>query len=456
MARKLTSTVTEEELHIGDQDPFNVKLYGAVGDGTTDDSTAIQAAITAAEAASPTGVVLFPPLTYKIDTGLTVLDCDIEAATSAILLVDNLVTTAVTIGSSSQSCDWHRISLPWVQMETQQWVGNPVDIKTDIGVLISAADNCEFHFPRIIDFSYGLKLEGDGQGVAYNIFHLGNHNDNAINLFLTETNAGWCNQNVFLGGRFTIAQNGASGRITGTRQLLIGRNADTTHPNNNTFVGCSFEGEWHEYAVECWGHNNQFINCRWESSGNDNAVAFRAFDSGNFAFNNLIQGGNDLESLVVTNATNTIRNNILHAQDAVYEYADGMVNFRAAADVFHRINIDAALGRIFWSNGTFDPRGASGPYIRNAGANIMEVAQASWRPNPDATHDLGSSSRQWRDLFVSRTIVLGTLRQEFGSGTPEAAVTAPIGSTYQRSDGGAGTSFYVKESGTGNTGWVAK
>lgn len=43
-----------------------------------------------------------------------------------------------------------------------------------------------------------------------------------------------------------------------------------------------------------------------------------------------------------------------------------------------------------------------------------------------------------------------------GSGTPEAAITAPVGSTFRRSDGGAGTSFYVKESGSGNTGWVAK
>lgn len=42
-----------------------------------------------------------------------------------------------------------------------------------------------------------------------------------------------------------------------------------------------------------------------------------------------------------------------------------------------------------------------------------------------------------------------------GSGTPEAAITAPIGSTYRRSDGGAATSLYIKESGTGNTGWVA-
>lgn len=43
-----------------------------------------------------------------------------------------------------------------------------------------------------------------------------------------------------------------------------------------------------------------------------------------------------------------------------------------------------------------------------------------------------------------------------GSGSPEGVVTAPVGSTYHRTDGGAGSSFYVKESGTGNTGWVAK
>lgn len=43
-----------------------------------------------------------------------------------------------------------------------------------------------------------------------------------------------------------------------------------------------------------------------------------------------------------------------------------------------------------------------------------------------------------------------------GSGTPEAAVTAPIGSVFMRTDGGAGTSIYVKESGSSSTGWVAK
>jgi len=43
-----------------------------------------------------------------------------------------------------------------------------------------------------------------------------------------------------------------------------------------------------------------------------------------------------------------------------------------------------------------------------------------------------------------------------GTGTPEGVVTAPVGSLYTRTDGGATTTLYVKTSGVGNTGWTAK
>jgi hypothetical protein len=43
-----------------------------------------------------------------------------------------------------------------------------------------------------------------------------------------------------------------------------------------------------------------------------------------------------------------------------------------------------------------------------------------------------------------------------GTGSPESVITAPVGSLYLRTDGGANTTLYVKESGSGNTGWVAK
>lgn len=45
---------------------------------------------------------------------------------------------------------------------------------------------------------------------------------------------------------------------------------------------------------------------------------------------------------------------------------------------------------------------------------------------------------------------------KWGSGSPEGVVTAPVGSLYLRTDGGASTTLYIKESGSGNTGWIAK
>ncbi len=43
-----------------------------------------------------------------------------------------------------------------------------------------------------------------------------------------------------------------------------------------------------------------------------------------------------------------------------------------------------------------------------------------------------------------------------GAGSPEGAVAAPIGAIFLRTDGGVSTTLYVKESGSGNTGWQAK
>lgn len=42
-----------------------------------------------------------------------------------------------------------------------------------------------------------------------------------------------------------------------------------------------------------------------------------------------------------------------------------------------------------------------------------------------------------------------------GTGSPEGAVTAPVGSLFLRTDGGTNTTVYRKEAGAGNTGWVA-
>lgn len=47
-------------------------------------------------------------------------------------------------------------------------------------------------------------------------------------------------------------------------------------------------------------------------------------------------------------------------------------------------------------------------------------------------------------------------RVKWGNGSPESVVTSAVGTMYLRLDGGASTTLYIKESGTGPTGWVAK
>lgn len=42
-----------------------------------------------------------------------------------------------------------------------------------------------------------------------------------------------------------------------------------------------------------------------------------------------------------------------------------------------------------------------------------------------------------------------------GTGTPEGAQVGAVGDLFCRTDGGAGTTLYIKESGAGNTGWIA-
>jgi hypothetical protein len=68
-----------------------------------------------------------------------------------------------------------------------------------------------------------------------------------------------------------------------------------------------------------------------------------------------------------------------------------------------------------------------------------------------------SADKYYRVSGQTSTAVAGASPGVFVcQGTPEGMVLAAIGSTAMRIDGGAGTSFYVKQAGVSNTGWVAK
>jgi hypothetical protein len=112
----------------------------------------------------------------------------------------------------------------------------------------------------------------------------------------------------------------------------------------------------------------------------------------------------------------------------------GYCNISAAAGDFN--GYSTGVQRLRFNNGTI---GGSIGYLRGDSNGVITLTNAA--EDNFSRLQFGASTKP-------------TICQ--GVGTPEGAVTAPVGSIFMRSDGGAGTSFYVKESGTGNTGWVAK
>lgn len=63
--------------------------------------------------------------------------------------------------------------------------------------------------------------------------------------------------------------------------------------------------------------------------------------------------------------------------------------------------------------------------------------------------------RMLRQVYDNVSGDAENVRTFYGVGSPESVISAGIGSVYFRTDGSTNTTLYRKESGTGNTGWVA-
>jgi hypothetical protein len=126
-------------------------------------------------------------------------------------------------------------------------------------------------------------------------------------------------------------------------------------------------------------------------------------------------------------------------------------------------NLGHAASRIIMSW-----EGGSGAFFQSYGPNASTLGEFSFRhQSSDASISITALQLQTGNVVVpSGSISItnsgkgiqlpGGITWTSGSGSPEGVVTAPVGSLYSRSDGGAGTSLYVKQSGSENTGWVGK
>lgn len=144
----------------------------------------------------------------------------------------------------------------------------------------------------------------------------------------------------------------------------------------------------------------------------------------------------------------------------------GFIGYRANNIANGPAVFDAQLSGEPWARfgGQIVPGTHRGAYISAWTAAPAEVQMQYWdatalltAPFTDDSINDGSASLRW----ASNSSVVyhpgaGAVVWTSGTGSPNTVVTAPVGSLYTNTGGGAATTLYVKETGAGNTGWVAK
>ena len=173
----------------------------------------------------------------------------------------------------------------------------------------------------------------------------------------------------------------------------------------------------------------------------------------------LSSGSNDLQLNGIQSNTTTVKpTNSTSASSISLNLTTGAEAWQPIINV---VDINGDINQGIYSYGKGNALKIKTSTGASTGSVYLDLAggdtNAFFAPLADNAHKLGSASFRWSDGYVTTVRTGdGTTIVTSGTGTPEGVVTAAIGSMYSDTSGGAGTTLYIKESGTGNTGWVAK
>jgi hypothetical protein len=243
---------------------YDVRDFGARGDGVTDDTAAIQAACNAAVAGNDSGSEQnHPPdeyggsaLVIAVGTFVTsrtiVIGTHFDGSRATFLVKGSPAVGVRVAGIGNAIVGRKNIRLPEVINMAYRQPPNT----TGVGVQIVNVQFCELHVRKIESWTTAIDVVGDNEGTAWSRFYLGWMINNTIGLQLTVSGAnGWVNENQFHGGSFSTF---SPANTPGTRYIKVGR------CNNNTFYSNALEGD-PEFHIECAGRFNLWFMPRLET-----------------------------------------------------------------------------------------------------------------------------------------------------------------------------------------------
>ena len=195
--------------------------------------------------------------------------------------------------------------------------------------------------------------------------------------------------------------------------------------------------------------------------------------------NNFLTDTNELDGIQLHRTGNIILNNVTvkQAKDYAIEIFDSRA-ITVANCMFYEtyqagVYAQDSVGLIIDNIKTYDTKGSGDTssnrgvisFYQVQGLTITNVVGSSYKDYwiaQSATAETYASTGIVKDNYRTDNItqldftLFPIFYEGSGAGTPESAVVAGIGSVWHRNNGGSNTCLYIKESGTSNTGWVAK
>lgn len=466
---------------------YNVKEYGAVGNGTTNDTVAIQAAIDAAEVSG--GEVCLPQGDYYVSsltlgsyvhlkgvgnlTSKLIVNADVDVITTADNAVGwkiqdlyiapsddvgaNLVNNAIVLGANNYSFEIENVIVDDSTVNSYKFA---------VGLYIPTGWTATVKRLRVTACTtYALDLRAGTQAV-----HFDQCDFSGLGLTACASIGGAAN--CFTACKFQGYPIGLY--ITGKRNVFICPWFENSYPADdiwcihlhdakaNTFIGGSYTAhdELSGGYIRVTGASeyNQVINPSFTDTALADLVSLE--DSSQF---NSFMGGNPRWATIMSAAVGNHYN--IESQNATeqvhrYNYGDltGSWHF---GHTIGGIKLSTGLASIATENvsGLFTTMTGGATPFDAYGNIIIKPSNYAERSVEIWTGSTPAQRLKVDDAAITASLpILGTAGASlrWGTGTPEEAVTAPVGSVFLRTDGGANTTLYVKETGVGNTGWAAK
>lgn len=255
---------------------FDVRDYGAKGDGVTDDTVAIRNAITAGAASGVNNIIYFA----AVPNGYLTTDTVSVPGHTNLNMVSPIKFSgsgkpALIVGESGANYPSKGVYLIRVIRATvSDWTN-----LSDIGVQLINHSYSVIHVAQADNFTIGVQTVGqNGQGFTYNKVTLGSMQDCMVGHSVYVASGGWVNENLFLGGSFHCSSSSPHLPRYGVR-FTAADGSQTHMPNSNTWIKPSFEiNGYADVTGTCVqadyaGPGNKFRDARVEGVGQTLPVA---------------------------------------------------------------------------------------------------------------------------------------------------------------------------------------